>query len=94
MPKETTINDKNNTKVIAKLHQVHFKVKIEKKCQNIYFFIKFNAVNEAINYYKDWFCNIIDQTYFPKHFQEIEGSVNHGRGLTPLFPLLHSFPNV
>ena len=30
MHKETTINDKNNTKVIAKLHQVHFKVKIEK----------------------------------------------------------------
>ena len=29
--KETTLNDKNNTKVIAKLHQGHFKVKIAKK---------------------------------------------------------------
>ena len=30
MLKETTINDKNNIKVIAKLHRGHFKVKIEK----------------------------------------------------------------
>ena len=36
--KETTNNDKNNTKVIAKLHQVHFKVKISKKCEHIHFF--------------------------------------------------------
>ena len=58
MHKETTINDKNNTKVIAKLHQVHFKVKIAKKVK-ISLFIKFNSVSEAINYYKDWFCDII-----------------------------------
>ena len=31
MLKETTINDKSNIEVIAKLHQGHFKVKIEKK---------------------------------------------------------------
>ena len=31
MLKETTINDKNNTKVILNLHQGHFKVKIAKK---------------------------------------------------------------
>ena len=37
MLKETTINDKNNIKVIAKLHQGHFKVKIEKNCKNINF---------------------------------------------------------
>ena len=30
---------------------------------------------------------------FHKKIQEIEGSVNLGRGITPLFPLLHSFPN-
>ena len=30
---------------------------------------------------------------FHKKFQEIDGSVNLGRGITPLFPLLHSFPN-
>ena len=28
MLKETTINDKNNNKIIAKLHQVYFKVKM------------------------------------------------------------------
>ena len=38
MLKETTINEKNNTKVIAKLHQVYFKVKVAKKCENIHFF--------------------------------------------------------
>ena len=31
MLKEATIHDKNNTKVKAKLHQGHFKVKIAKK---------------------------------------------------------------
>ena len=31
MLEDTTINDKNNTKVIAKLHQCYFKVKIAKK---------------------------------------------------------------
>ena len=52
MHKETTINDKNNTKVIAKLHQVHFKVKIAKNVK-ISLYIKFNAVSDAINYHKD-----------------------------------------
>ena len=37
---------------------------------------------------------ILVRHIFHKHFQEIEGSVNPGRGITPLFPLLHSFPNV
>ena len=31
---------------------------------------------------------------FHIHFQEIDGSVNPGRGITPLSPLLHSFLNV
>ena len=35
MLKETTINDKSNIEVIAKLHQGHFKVKIEKKIVKI-----------------------------------------------------------
>ena len=35
--KETTINDENNIKVIAKLHQDHFKVKIIFFCENINF---------------------------------------------------------
>ena len=39
MLKETTMNDKNNTKVILNLHQGHFKVKIAKKSKNINFFI-------------------------------------------------------
>ena len=51
MLKETTINDKNNIKVIAKLHQGHFKVKIEKNCENINFLL--NSVSGANNYYKD-----------------------------------------
>ena len=34
---ETTIIDKNNTKVIAKLHQGYFNVKIAKECENIPF---------------------------------------------------------
>ena len=50
MLKETTINDMNNTKVIEKLHQGHFKVKIPKK---YLLFIEFNTVSGAINYYKD-----------------------------------------
>ena len=37
MHRETTINDKNNTKVIAKLRQVHLKDKITKQCENIPF---------------------------------------------------------
>ena len=36
MLKETTIHDKNNTKVILNLHQGHFKVKIAKKaCSSV-----------------------------------------------------------
>ena len=37
MHRETTIIDKNNSKVKARLHQVHFKVKIAKECENIPF---------------------------------------------------------
>ena len=44
MLKETTINDKNNTKVILNLHQGHFKVKIAKKSENIHFF---NSVQQC-----------------------------------------------
>ena len=44
MLKETTINDKNNTKVILNLHQGHFKVKIENKSKNIHFF---NSVQQC-----------------------------------------------
>ena len=90
MLKETTINDKSNSKVIAKLYQGHFKVKIETKLWKYQLFIKFNTVSGAINYNKDWFWDIIGQTYFPHTFQDIEGSVNPGRGITPLFPSLHS----
>ena len=39
MLKYTTINDRNNTKVILNLHQGHFKVKIAKQSENIHFFI-------------------------------------------------------
>ena len=53
MLKETTLNDKNNTKVIAKLHQVHFKVKIAKNYVKTSTFYKIQRVNESINYYKD-----------------------------------------
>ena len=47
MLKETTIDNKNNTKAITKLHQGHFKVKMAKKCENIHFQhgIKFNTVS-------------------------------------------------
>ena len=38
MLKETTINDKNNIKVIPKLHQGHFKVKIEKNVKKSTFY--------------------------------------------------------
>ena len=37
MLEDTTINDKKNTKVIAKLHQGYFKVKIVKKIESIHF---------------------------------------------------------
>ena len=41
MLKETTINDKNNTKIILNLHQGHFKVKIAEKSEymNLYIYI-------------------------------------------------------
>ena len=91
MLKETTINDKNNSKAIAKLHQGHFKVKIAKKCENNHFqhSIKFNTVSG--NYLLQ---RLILRHTFHTYFQEIEDSVNPGRGITHLFPLLHSFLNV
>ena len=39
MLKETTNNDKNNTKVILNLHQGHFKVKIAQKSEYMYLYI-------------------------------------------------------
>ena len=39
MLQDTTINDKNNTKVIAKLHQGYFKVKIEKNVKVSTFYL-------------------------------------------------------
>ena len=44
MLKETTIIDKNNTKVILNLHEVYFKVEITKKSENIHFFYQRAAV--------------------------------------------------
>ena len=81
---ETTIIDKNNTKVIAKLHQVHFNVKIAKECENIPFIMMQLTIT------KTDFVILLVRHIFHKKIQEIEGSVNLGRGITPL---LHSFPN-
>ena len=39
------------------------------------------------------FVILLVKHIFHKKMQEIEGSVNTGRGITPLFPLLHPFPN-
>ena len=39
MLKETSINTKNNTKVILNLHQGNFMIKIAKKSENIHFFL-------------------------------------------------------
>ena len=47
MLKETTINDKNNTKVILNSHQGHFKVKIAKKSEIIHFFISVQQCETA-----------------------------------------------
>ena len=93
MHRETTIIDKNNTKVIAKLHQVHFKVKIAKQCENIPFISNSTRLVMQLTITKTDFKILLVRHIFHKKFQEIEGSVNLGRGITPLFPLLHSFPN-
>ena len=52
MLKETTINDKNNTKVILNLHQSHFKVKIAKKSESIHFFISVQQTIYLQNMYQ------------------------------------------
>ena len=52
MLKETTINDKNNNKIISKLHQVHFKVNIAEKCENIHFF--FNSTRLVMQLTSAW----------------------------------------
>ena len=85
MLKETAINDKNNTKVIAKLHQGHSKVKIAKKYP---LFLKFNTISGAINYYKDWFWDIIGQTYFPHTFSRYWGQCQPWEGYHTLIPLI------
>ena len=94
MLKETTINDKNNIKVIAKLHQGHFKVKIEKNCENINFLANSTRLVVQITITKTDFETLLVRHIFHTHCQDIEGSDNPGRGITPLFPLLHSFLSV
>ena len=94
MLKDTTINDKNNIKVIAKLHQGHFKVKIAKKCENINFLSNSTWLVMQLTITKTDFETLSVRHIFHTHCQDIEGSVNPGRGITPLFPLLHSFLNV
>ena len=94
MLKETTINNKKNIKVIAKLHQGHFKVKIEKNCENINFLSNSTRLVVQLTITKTDFGTLLVRHIFHTHCQDIEGSVNPGRGITPSFPLLHSFPNV
>ena len=94
MLKKTTINDKNNIKVIAKLHQGHFKVKKEKNCENINFLSISTRLVVQLNITKADFETLLFIHIFDTHCQDIEGSVNPRRVVTPLFPLLHSFLNV
>ena len=42
---------------------------------------------------KSDFVILLVRHIFHKKIQEIEDIVNPGRVITPLFPLLHSFPN-
>ena len=48
MLKETTINDKNNTKVILNLHQGHFKVKIAKQSEIFTFLSACSSVKHQL----------------------------------------------
>ena len=51
-------------------------------------FIKFNAARDAINYYKDWFWDIIGQTYFPQTFSRNWGQCQPREGYHTLIPLI------
>ena len=93
MLKETTINDKNNIKVVAKL-QGHFKVKIKKNCENINFLSNSTRLVVQITITETDFETLLVRHISHTHCQDIEGSVNPGRDITPSFPSLHSFLNV
>ena len=80
MLKEATIHDKNNTKVIEKLHQGHFKVKIAKK---IHFLSNSTRLVVQFTITKTDFETLLVRHIFHTHFQDIEGSFNPGRGITP-----------
>ena len=80
--KETTINDNNNTKVIAKLHQGHFKVKTTKKCENIRFLSNSTKLVVQLTITKTDFEPLLVRHIVHTHFQGIEGSVNPGRGIS------------
>ena len=65
-----------------------------KKCENINFLSNSIRLVVQLPTTKTDFATLLVRHIFHKHFQEIEGSFNTGRGITPLFPLLHSFLNV
>ena len=66
MLKETTINDKNNTKVIAKLLQGHSKVKIAKHVKISTFYQIQLLVQQAIT--KTDFETLLIRNIFHTHF--------------------------
>ena len=51
-------------------------------------YIKLNAVSDAINYYKDWFWDIIGQTYFPQKNSRNWGQCQPWEGYHTLIPLI------
>ena len=51
-------------------------------------YIKFHAVSDAINYYKDWFWDIIGQTYFPQKISRNWGQCQPWEGYHTLIPLI------
>ena len=81
--KVPTNNDKN--------HQGHFKVKIAKKFENIHFLSNSTRLVVQLTITKTDFETLLVRHIFHTHLQEIEGSVNPGRGITSF---LHSFLNV
>ena len=72
MRKETTIKDKNNIKVIAKLHQGHFQVKIEKNCENINFLSNSTRLVVQLTITKTDFEPLLVRHIFHTHCQDIE----------------------
>ena len=94
MLKETTINDKNNTKVISKVYQGNFKVKIANTIENIHFLSNSTRLEVQLTITKTVFEALLVRHIFHTHFQVIEGSVSPVKGITPLSPLLHSSLNV